>query len=129
MSRDRKLHVVHTPHGTTAQVCRYHVAEQREELLSSTDGVVACEVFRPGDVRAAHWQVIAERKLEVDRWAPVADIARAAFYAFAEPDVGAIHVVDIIGTARTFVRDRANWLDVPRFPHPVYSVPPRAARA
>lgn len=128
--RDRKIHVVYGSDDVTMSVCRWHVDEEREQLLSSSDGIVAIEVLRPGDPRAPHWRTVGKRivsRLDIADAAP-ADVARAAFYAFAEPDVKAIHVV-MPGVERTFIRDRPDWLDAPRFAHPVYSVAPRNARA
>ncbi len=142
--RTRKLHVDLSRNPVSGnrlrvRLCHYDDSGQGEELVSSKeDGTLAVEMFRASVAAAAHWRVVADRELgHVDPNGPGwwSDVARCAWYALAEPDVGAIHVVaeggpsdlGILGGARTFIRDRADWLDVPRYPHPVYSVAPRAS--
>lgn len=127
--RDRKLHVtVSAGRWTlTIHVCRWHVGATSERLLSSSDGALAVETFRPGEARAAHWRSVDEVSYVLpDAGMAPADLARLAFARLGEPDVAAIHVVDEMKLERTFIRDCDGWLDVPRFPHPLYSVAPRA---
>lgn len=126
--RTRKLHVTFPSPFTiaTVKVCRYDDAGAGEQLVSSTDGVVAVEVFRQAHERAAHWRVLATHKLEAGELWTCEALARAAFGALGEPDVYAIHVAMDLSVSATFVRDRADWLAHPRPPHAVYSVAPRA---
>jgi hypothetical protein len=134
----RKLHVtIHTPTGPSGvnvrvQVCRIDQAERRSELLSSSDGVVAMEVRRPGAERRAFWRVVDTHELVAGdivaqpgaelavRQRTTTAAARLAFYALGMPDVYAIHVVDGAGFEATYLRDDAIWIDVPRRPHPLY---------
>jgi hypothetical protein len=123
--RTRKLHVVINRAGVIiVHVCRWDVAAgETERLLSSSDGIVAIETFARNDA-GAFWRIVETLEIEAP-WLPTHKLARLAFYATSEPDVGAIQV-DVFGVAHTFIRDRADWLDVPRY-HPTYAVAPRAA--
>ena len=126
--RTRKLHVVIRPSGVAVQLCRWDVAGDGERSVSSTDGIVAIEVFAP--TRGGPlWRIVDTSALpSVSLRCRATDAARMAFYAFAEPDVGAIHVVDeriAPPLHTTFLRTRADWLDISRLPHPTYAATPQ----